>query len=77
MSLAERVVPEVHGRAPRASRSAITSDGAARVGGACGPSGASRGGLSRRPYCSACDFRRAWKASTDDNGAFDDDPARF
>jgi hypothetical protein len=36
VSLAERVVPEVHGRAPRASRSALTSDGAARVGGAYG-----------------------------------------
>jgi hypothetical protein len=45
MSLAERVVPEAHRGAPRASRSALTSDGAARVGGACGPSGASRGGI--------------------------------
>ena len=39
VSPAERIVPEVHRRAPRASRSALTSDGAARVGGACGPSG--------------------------------------
>jgi hypothetical protein len=32
VSAAERVVPEVHRRAPRASRSALTSDGATRVG---------------------------------------------
>jgi hypothetical protein len=41
VSPAERVVPEVHRRVPRAARSALTSDEAARVGGACGPSGAS------------------------------------
>ena len=35
-------------RAPRASRSALTSDGAARAGGACLPTGASRGGTQPR-----------------------------
>ena len=32
-----RIVPGVHGGDPRASRSALTSDGAARVGRGCGP----------------------------------------
>jgi hypothetical protein len=77
VSLAERVVPEVHRRAPRASRSALTSDDPARVGGACGPSGATRGGLSCRPHCSARGRRCAWKTSTDRSGAFDDDPPCF
>ena len=40
---AERVVHGVHGGAPRAPRSALTSDGAARVGRRCGPPWASRG----------------------------------
>ena len=39
------IVPAVHGRAPRAARSAPTSDGAARAGGACGPAG--RSGVRR------------------------------
>ena len=38
-----RLVPVANRRDPRASRSALTSDGAARVGGACLPPGASRG----------------------------------
>ncbi|RXG91482.1 hypothetical protein EAV90_28015 [Bradyrhizobium vignae] len=36
------IVPAVHGRAPCAARSAPTSDGATRAGGACGPAGRSR-----------------------------------
>jgi hypothetical protein len=43
-----RLVPVANRRAPRASRSALTSDGAARVGGACLPTGASRGGTQPR-----------------------------
>ena len=39
------IVPAVHGRDPRATRSAPTSDGAARAGGACGPAG--RSGVRR------------------------------
>jgi hypothetical protein len=39
-----RVIPVVHRRDPRATRSALTSDGAARVGGACAPTGVTRGG---------------------------------
>ena len=77
VSLTERVVPEVHRRVPRASRSALTSDEAARVGGACGPSGTSCGGLSRRPYCSLGGLRRAQKSSTDRDGTFNDDPVSF
>jgi hypothetical protein len=50
VSPAEQVAPEVHRRAPRASRSALTSDGATRVGGACGPSGRAAVALSHRPY---------------------------
>ena len=42
VSLAERVVPEVH-RGTRASRSNLRESGAAMRGGSCGPSGASRG----------------------------------
>ena len=42
----DRLVPVANGRAPRASRSALTSDEAARVGGACLPAGASRGGTA-------------------------------
>src|SRR5438067_11423725 len=38
-----RLVPVANRRAPRASRSALTSDGAARVGGACLPTGAKPG----------------------------------
>src|SRR6516162_503404 len=38
-----RLVPVANRRAPRAARSAPTSDGAARVGGACLPTEASRG----------------------------------
>src|SRR5882724_11932157 len=34
-----RVVPVVHRRDPRAPRSALTSDGAARAGGPCAPTG--------------------------------------
>src|ERR1700752_4063831 len=43
-----RLVPVANRRVPRASRSALTSDGAARVGGACLPTGASRGGIQSR-----------------------------
>ncbi len=40
--LGEELVPEVHGRDPRALRSARQiADAAARVGGTCGPSGSS------------------------------------
>lgn len=39
-----RAVPVVHKKGPRVTRSAVTSDGAARVGGLCGPTGATRGG---------------------------------
>src|SRR5438105_15808289 len=39
----QRIVHGVHGGDPRASRSALTSDGAARVGRCCGPPGAIRG----------------------------------
>ena len=35
----DRLVPVANRRVPRASRSALTSDGAARVGGACCPPG--------------------------------------
>src|SRR5438067_1307562 len=42
------LVPVANRRAPRATRSALTSDGAARVGGACLPAGASRGGTQAR-----------------------------
>ena len=38
-----RVVPVVHRWDPRVTRRAVTSDGAARVGGSCGPTGAIRG----------------------------------
>jgi len=41
------IVPAVHGRAPCAARSAATSDGATRAGGACGPAGRSRVKCSR------------------------------
>jgi very-short-patch-repair endonuclease len=41
----DRLVPVANGRDPRASRSALTSDEAARVGGTCLP-GASRGGTA-------------------------------
>ena len=44
----DRLVPVANRRVPRASRSALTSDGAARVGGACLPTGASRGGTQAR-----------------------------
>jgi hypothetical protein len=44
----DRLVPVANRRAPRATRSALTSDGAARVGGACLPTGASRGGTHAR-----------------------------
>ena len=44
----DRLVPVANRRVPRASRSALTSDGAARVGGACLPTGASRGGTHAR-----------------------------
>ena len=43
-----RLVPVANRRAPRASRSALTSDGAARAGGACLPTGANRGGTQSR-----------------------------
>src|SRR5205085_3652421 len=43
-----RLVPVANRRVPRASRSALTSDGAARVGGTCLPTGASRGGTQTR-----------------------------
>jgi hypothetical protein len=43
-----RLVSVANRRAPRASRSALTSDGAARAGGACLPTGASRGGTQPR-----------------------------
>jgi NAD(P)-dependent dehydrogenase (short-subunit alcohol dehydrogenase family) len=39
----DRLVPVANRRDPRATRRALTSDGAARVGGACLPTGASRG----------------------------------
>src|SRR5712671_7179153 len=38
----EAVVPGVHGGDPRATRRALTSDGAARVGRRCGPPGSIR-----------------------------------
>src|SRR5438270_1659995 len=44
----DRLVPVANRRVPRASRSALTSDGARRVGGACLPTGASRGGTYAR-----------------------------
>src|SRR5205814_7631936 len=56
-----RLVPVANRRAPRATRSALTSDGAARVGGACLPTGASRGGTQ-------CAFERA--ASSRGHGSF-------
>ena len=43
-----RLVPVANRRDPRASRSGLTSDEAARVGGACLPTGASRGGTQAR-----------------------------
>src|SRR5580704_4685341 len=43
-----RLVPVANRRAPRASRSALTSNGAARVGGVCLPTEASRGGTQPR-----------------------------
>src|SRR5262245_1366254 len=43
-----RLVPVANRRVPRASRSALTSDGARRVGGACLPTGASRGDTQAR-----------------------------
>jgi hypothetical protein len=46
-----RLVPVANRRAPRASRSALTSDGAARAGGACLPTGASRGGTAAQARC--------------------------
>ena len=54
-----RLVPVANRRVPRASRSALTSDGAARVGGACLPTGASRGGTQPRFLIasSRCRFR--------------------
>jgi hypothetical protein len=76
VSLTERVLPEVHRRAPRALQCPHERR-SARVGGACGPSGASRGGLSRRPYYSFCDLRRARKSSTDRSGTLNNDPASF
>ena len=42
-----RLVPVANRRAPRASRSALTSDGAARAGGACLPTGAAGVPLNR------------------------------
>jgi hypothetical protein len=47
----EAVVPGVHGGDPRASRSALTSDEAARVGRRCGPPGAIRGARIREVRC--------------------------
>ena len=44
----DRLVPVANRRDPRAARSDLTSDGAARVGGACLPTGASRGGTQAR-----------------------------
>jgi hypothetical protein len=44
----DRRVPVANRRVPRASHSALTSDGAARVGGARLPTGASRGGTQAR-----------------------------
>src|SRR6201998_2574007 len=44
----DRLVPVANRRVPRASRSALTSDAAARAGGACLPTGASRGGTQAR-----------------------------
>ena len=46
-----RLVPVANRRAPRVSRSALTSDGAAHVGGACLPTGASRGGTAAQARC--------------------------
>ena len=46
-----RLVPVAHRRAPRASRSALTSDETARVGGACVPTWASRGGTAVQARC--------------------------
>ena len=45
--IADTVVPVANRRAPRASRSALTSDGAARAGGACLNSGRSNNVFSR------------------------------
>ena len=42
----DRLVPVANRRDPRATRRALTSDGAARVGGTCLPTGASRGGTA-------------------------------
>src|SRR5437764_15035085 len=56
-----RLGPVANRRAPRATRSALTSDGAARVGGACLPTGASRGGTQ-------CGFEHA--ASSRGHGSF-------
>ena len=44
LAVAEPVVQGVHGRVPRAPRSALMADAAARVGGACGPPWATDGG---------------------------------
>jgi hypothetical protein len=47
----DRLVQVVHRRDPRASRSALTSDEAARVGGPCAPTWASRGGTAAQTRC--------------------------
>ena len=54
-----RLVPVANRRAPRASRSALTSDGAARAGGACLPTGASRGGTQPR-FLKSCVQPGSW-----------------
>jgi hypothetical protein len=54
-----RLVPVANRRAPRASRSALTSDGAARAGGACLPTGASRGGTQPR-FLNSCVQPGSW-----------------
>jgi hypothetical protein len=51
-----RFIPVVHRRDPRATRSALTSDEAARVGGSCAPTGVTRGGGG--PGAGVLSFRR-------------------
>ena len=53
-----RIVPGVHGGDPRASRSALTSDGAARVGRGCGPPWGDPGTAAHAAELSAATRRR-------------------
>lgn len=47
-----RVVPVVHRRGPRATRTTLTSDAAARAGGTCAPTG---GTTRARGFCRISD----------------------